>query len=128
MARKPGRPSYKQAPYSAVTAETEMEQTEVAAIPEQPSATAQPINGMEKARRGRAPVDPNESKHDKLLRLASARVTKACRAIQLVGGLANYKPSEKEIEMIEQALGESCAACINRLNGIRKQSINFSLR
>lgn len=104
------------------------EPQEIPRVVEAPAPLIQPINGLAKARRGRTPINPNESKHDKLIRLAGARVTKACRAIQLVGQLANYKPSANEIAAMERALGESCAACINRLNGVRKESIVFTLR
>jgi len=98
-----------------------------------PLAESQPINGgVTPAAETPKPVKVRtavpESKHDALVRLADKRVTKACKCIALVGNLAAYKPSALEIERIEQTLGEACARTINRLNGVRNESITFSLR
>jgi hypothetical protein len=82
---------------------------------------------MAVVRKGRAPVDPNETKEQKLARLANKRVTAACRYIRLVGNLAAYKPSEAQVRKMMIALGESCAAVENRFMGTRQESIVFRL-
>lgn len=92
-----------------------------------PTATQDPATKMAVVRKGRAPVDPNETKEQKLSRLANKRVTLACKYIRLVGNLATYKPSAKQIEKIMLALGESCAAVQNRFEGTRKESVTFRL-
>lgn len=69
----------------------------------------------------------SESKEDKLIRLANPRVTKAVKAIAAVGKLAAYKPSDAQIDKIEQALGETCAAVVMRLRGTRKESFTFNI-
>ena len=102
--------------------------TKAPPVVEAPKAVIDGAVKMEKARKGRKAPPANESIHDKLIRLSAFRVTRACKLIQQIGNLANYKPSEPEIERIMQALGESCASVQNRLNGIRRDSITFSLR
>ena len=51
-----------------------------------------------KNRKPRKAVDPNESKSDKFVRLASARVTKAVKAVKNIGALSGksyeYKPAQ----------------------------------
>lgn len=96
------------------------------AIP--PAALVDGAAKMDAARKGRKLAPENESKHDKLTRLANGRITKACKAIMQIGNLAAYKPTESEIEKMMQALGETCAGVQNRLNGVRRESITFSLR
>lgn len=101
---------------------------ETIALVNGPSTEAPSLSVAERLRRGRKPPPTNESKHDKLVRLADSRVSKACRYISMIGNLATYKPSPREIEMIMTALGESCAGVSNRLNGVRRESISFTLR
>ena len=102
--------------------------TQIAPVAQAPAAIVDGALRAEKARKGRKPPPDNESKHDKLTRLANARVTRACKVIMQIGNLAAYQPSESEVEKMMQALGESCSNVQNRLNGIRRESITFSLR
>lgn len=74
-----------------------------------------------------SPEKPPETKEQKLIRLANARVTKACKYISLIGNLSAYKPTSKDIEAIMTALGESCARVENRLNGTKSESVTFTL-
>lgn len=83
---------------------------------------------MAVVRKGRKPVDPNESREQKLIRLANKRVTAACKYIRLIGNLATYQPTALQIQAIERALGESSASTINRLNNVREESITFTLQ
>lgn len=68
-----------------------------------------------------------ETKEQKLLRLANARVTKACKYISLVGNLAAYKPTPAQSERILEALNASCETVAARLAGTRSESITFRL-
>lgn len=68
-----------------------------------------------------------ETKEQKLSRLAAKRVTKACKYISLVGNLAAYRPTDKDIDKMMEALGQSCAQVEARLRGTRKESFNFTL-
>lgn len=79
------------------------------------------------SRKGRKPIPENETREDKLVRLAEARVSKACKYIGLIGNLAAYKPNGEQIEQIMQALGMACARVNNRLDGVKGESIVFSL-
>ena len=81
---------------------------------------------MSKIRAARA-VPPDETREQKLTRLANARVTKACKYIALVGNLACYKPTPGQVDKIMSALGESCARVNNRLDGVRRESITFRI-
>lgn len=77
--------------------------------------------------RGRKPVPENETREDKLIRLAEARVNAACKRIKLIGNLAAYKPTAAQTEQIMQALGMACANVNNRLDGVKAESIVFSI-
>lgn len=90
-------------------------------------AAAAKADVKEMPRKGRKPVPENETREQKLMRLAEARVTKACKYISLVGNLAAYRPNAAQIELIMKALGESCANVNNRLDGGRKDSVTFRL-
>ena len=81
---------------------------------------------MRKIRAARA-VPTDETREAKLVRLANARVTKACKYIGLVGNLAGYKPTPGQVDKIMTALGESCARVNNRLDGVRRESVNFQI-
>ena len=93
---------------------------------EEASTTAPATDKMSKIRAARA-VPPDETREEKLVRLANARVTKACKYITLIGNLAAYKPSDKQVEKIMSALGESCARVNNRLDGVRRESVTFRI-
>jgi len=61
-------------------------------------------------------VDPNETAEQKLLRLASYRVTKAIERINQIGNLANYKPTEEQVKKI-------CDALYGAVEGIEKRML-----
>ena len=90
------------------------------------STTVPATDKMSKIRAARA-VPPDETREEKLIRLANARVTKACKYIALVGNLAGYKPTPGQVDKIMAALGESCARVNNRLDGVRRESITFQI-
>jgi hypothetical protein len=69
---------------------------------------------------------PVETKEQKMLRLGNKRVTRALSAIRLIGNLAAYKPTEAQVTAIEEALGTSCLAVVQRLNGTRKEAYTFT--
>jgi len=69
-----------------------------------------------------------ETKEQKLIRLATSRVAKACKSISLIGNLAAYRPTEKDVDTIMEALGATCAGVENRLRGVQKGAKPFSLR
>jgi len=69
-----------------------------------------------------------ETKEQKLLRLAAARVQKACKAISLIGNLAAYAPTDEDIDRMMAALGDQCASIENRLRGRLTKLAPFSLR
>lgn len=79
------------------------------------------------ARKGRKPVDPDETREQKLARLGNARVTKAIKSIGLVGNLATYKPTDAQIDKIITALAESCQRLDSRLRGTRRESYTFTI-
>lgn len=68
-----------------------------------------------------------ETREQKLIRLATKRVVKACRYIRFVGNLSAYKPTDAQIDKMMEALGESCARVDARLRGTRKDDIKFDL-
>lgn len=78
-------------------------------------------------RKGRAPVDPNETKPQKLQRLGEKRVAQALSKIRLIGNLAAYKPTDAQVDNIMTALGESCARLEARLRGTRQDSYVFRM-
>jgi len=128
MSKDKSTPERLPAPAQDTSAPATETTTKAPPVVETPKAVIDGVMKMEKVRKGRKSPPANESMHDKLLRLAASRVTRACKVIQHIGNLAAYKPSEAEIERIMEALGESCASVQNRLNGIRRESITFSLR
>lgn len=77
--------------------------------------------------KGRKPVDPNETRDQKLERLATARVTRACKYIAYCGNLAAYKPTSAQVEKILGALVASCQGVQRRLEGTRVESFTFTL-
>lgn len=81
----------------------------------------------EMPKKGRKPVPENETREQKLARLADARVTKAIRYISLCGNLAAYRPTGDDITCIMGALAEACSNVHNRLEGTRRDSITFRL-
>lgn len=60
---------------------------------------------------------PREEDRYKFVRLASARVSKALKDIQLIGNLANrsnYDYTDEDVTKIFKALNEEVAACKKR--------------
>lgn len=68
-----------------------------------------------------------ESRQDKLVRLATARVTKAVNSIRLVGNLGAYRPTDKQVDEIMEALGEACSRIEGRLRGSKIDSAPFTI-
>lgn len=98
--------------------------------PIESSAQSRPVDAMaavRAARRG-SRINPNESKQEKLFRLAQSRVTAACNKIRLVGNLSAYKPTDAEVDKIMQALGSTCANVETKLRGTSIKNIEFTLR
>lgn len=62
----------------------------------------------------------------KFVRLANRRVSKALKAIQLIGNLSNksnYDYTEEDVQKILKALQEELAACRKRFElGLKRQS------
>lgn len=71
---------------------------------------------------------PVETKEQKLIRLSTARVGKACKAISLIGNLAAYKPTDDDVDKIMEALGGQASSVEARLRGVKKEIQPFSLR
>jgi len=68
-----------------------------------------------------------ETKAQKMKRLGDKRVAKTLQSIRLIGNLAAYKPTEKQIDEIMTALGSTCAKVEQRLRGTTQESYNFTL-
>jgi two-component sensor histidine kinase len=68
-----------------------------------------------------------ETREDRLIRLAHARVKKAMNAIRLIGNLSAYKPTDEQVDAIMEALGDSCARIDARLRGTKKDVVPFTL-
>lgn len=83
-----------------------------------------------KSKKAKPAADANavpETREQKLVRLANARVNKACKAISLVGNLAAYKPTLEVSAEIMAALANACDGVEKRLTGVQKQATTFSL-
>lgn len=69
-----------------------------------------------------------ETRDEKMIRLGEKRVAKAMNSIRLVGNLAAYRPTDKQVDTIMEMLGSTCASVEARLRGTRRDTIHFSLR
>lgn len=78
-------------------------------------------------RRGKPAAPPNETTEAKLVRLASARIPKAIRAIQLVSNLRTYKPTEAQVDTIIKALVEQVAETRDALRNVKAAKPKFIL-
>ena len=66
-----------------------------------------------------------ETDRSKFAKLASARVSKALKDIQLIGNLSNrsnYDYTDEDVAKIFKALNEELAACKRRFESARKKS------
>lgn len=56
--------------------------------------------------------NPNESKAERFVRLAEPRVSRACKAISLIGHLAasSYEYTEKQVDAMFEAMQEELEA------------------
>lgn len=70
---------------------------------------------------------PKESKEQKVVRLGTKRVNAAITKLRLIGQLATYKPTSEQVDKIEQQIGSSCAAMMNKLRMNRKAEETFTL-
>jgi hypothetical protein len=68
-------------------------------------------------------------KTDRLVKLANKRVPKAIKAIQLIGNLSTYGPTDKQAETILNALGEALNAAADRFKtpAAKKSGSTFTL-
>ena len=69
------------------------------------------------------------SKTDRLVPLANKRVSKAIKAIQLVGNLAGYGPTDAQAEAMLNALGAALNAAADRFKApaVKKSDSTFTL-
>ena len=68
-----------------------------------------------------------ETREQKLCRLASARVSAALKRLDLVGNLAAYKPTEKQANAILGALVNRLNTVSARLKGAKSSEGGFAL-
>lgn len=67
------------------------------------------------------------TRQEALVRLASKRVGKALKALDLVGNLAAYKPTEAQVKSIMTALDARLQELDGRFKGTTKQAAGFKL-
>lgn len=74
-------------------------------------------------------VPPDETKEQKFVRLATARVNKVRKALDQIGllGGASYTSTEEQRRKIVEALKESLEFNVNRLDKVKLSKSNFSL-
>ena len=74
-------------------------------------------------------VPEGETKEQKFIRLATARVNKVRKALDQIGllGASSYASTDLQREKIGEALRESVEFNINRLNKAKTSKANFSL-
>jgi len=76
---------------------------------------------------GRSPAPVNETTEDKLKRLASIRVSKALKAIALIGNLKSYKPTAEQTGQILDALVRQIESVRDQLKGGVRATGGFKL-
>ena len=84
----------------------------------------------ETGKRGRKPVDPNETPEQKFQRLAKHRVTRCIKVIRGLGNLggAGYKSTEEQREKIREVLDSELEAAMARMERAKQSSdVEFSL-
>jgi len=74
-------------------------------------------------------TDKNESKNQKFVRLAQARVSRAVKMIYNIGNLggSGYESTPEQREKIAQALNGAVENALNRLNKEQAKPTGFSL-
>jgi len=75
------------------------------------------------------PAAPPETKADKFVRLATSRVTKACRAIYSVGmlGSNSYTSTPEQIDKVRMVLQAAVDGTMNRLTKSETKPVGFTL-
>lgn len=84
----------------------------------------------EAGKRGRKPVDPNETPEQKFQRLAKHRVTRCIKVIRGLGNLggAGYKSTDYQREKIREILNSELEAAMARMERAKQSSeVEFSL-
>jgi hypothetical protein len=81
------------------------------------------------ARKGTEAGGPAETKAAKFSRLASARVTRAVKAISRVGALASaqYEKTPAQVDKIESYLNAAVRAAVARLRGEAEADTNIEI-
>ena len=81
------------------------------------------------ARKGTETGGPAETKAAKFSRLASARVTRAVKAINRVGALASaqYEKTPAQVDKIEGYLNVAVRAAVARLRGEAEADTNIEI-
>ena len=81
------------------------------------------------ARKGTEPGGPAETKAAKFSRLASARVTRAVKAINRVGALtsAQYEKTPAQVDKIESYLNAAVRTAVARLRGEAEADTNIEI-
>lgn len=74
-------------------------------------------------------VPENETKEQRFIRLATARVNKVRKALDQIGllGAASYSSTDLQRQKISEAIRESVEFNVNRLNKATKTKTSFSL-
>lgn len=72
-------------------------------------------------------IDPNETKEQRFIRLATRRVTKARKSLDAIGqlGAGNYASTEDQRNRMSEALRESLEFNLNRLNKAKTGKADF---
>ena len=85
---------------------------------------------LKNARKGRSPVDPNETPEAKFIRLAQKRMTRALAMIRYVGNLANrrqYTYTDGQSAKIVNTLIDAVATVKQKFAADQKQEDTFKL-
>lgn len=68
-----------------------------------------------------------ETREQKLARLANKRVTAALNKIRLIGNLSAYKPTDEDVDKICVAIADAAQRLEARLRGVRREHADFTL-
>ena len=81
-------------------------------------------------RKPRVKADPNEGKDARFLRLATKRMTRAVKAIAMIGNLSGsgYASTELQRKQIADALHASVEKTVTKLNGVKAVDTSFSFK
>jgi hypothetical protein len=72
-------------------------------------------------------AEKEENRKTALKKLATKRVNKAIKMYSGIGNLANYKPTQEQIDVIERALANAHNLAIKRLKGTAESASDFTL-